>query len=207
MRGTGERSPLADPAWSYIEKTSLDDFTTEDWAQLDAQRAPYLAEQVARQALDMLAAQKHAPSFGYQINNYEHCLQAATLALRDGRDEETVVCTLFHDLGFVVCNETHGAFAATLLRPYVSERNVWMLVRHMYFQTVHCPSHPAIDPNLRERWRGHPHFDYAADWVARYDQNSIDAKIDTLPLADFEPMVQRVFSRPPKAVPIPGLED
>lgn len=118
-----------------------------------------------------------------------------------------MVCSLFHDLGFVVCNETHGAFAAQLLRPYVSERNVWMLVRHMYFQTLHCAGHPAINPALRERWRGHPHFEYTAAWVARYDQNAIDPGIENLRLADFEPMVNRVFARPPRAAALPGLED
>ena len=206
-RQSGERSPLAEADWAYVEKTALDDFTTTDWALLDSQRGPYLAAQVAPQALEMLAAQKDAPSFGYQINNYGHCLQTATLALRDGQDEESVVCALFHDLGFVACNESHGAFAAELLRPYVSERNVWMLRRHMYFQTVHCASHPAVDPDLRERWRGHPHFEYTADWVARYDQNAADADYDTLPLAAFEPLVQRIFARPPKQSPLPGMED
>lgn len=201
------RSPLADPGWAYVESPDLDSFSAEEWALLDRQRNPYLAAQVATQALDMLRAQADAPSFGYQINNYGHCLQAASMALRDGCDEETVVCSLFHDIGFIVCNESHGAFAAELLRPYVSERNVWMLVRHAHFQTVHMPTHPAVDLTTRERWRGHPWFDYTAGWVAKYDQNSINANYDTLPLSAFEPMVHRVFARPPRVCPFPGWDD
>ncbi len=202
-RPAGARSPLAEPGWSYIERTNLEDFTAADWALMNAQRAPYMAAEPARQALDMLAAQKDAASFGYQINNYEHCLQAATLALRDGQDEETVVVALFHDLGFVTCNDSHGDFAAALLRPYVSERAVWMLERHMHFQTIHCPTFPGIDTEVRERWRGHPWFEWTADWVRKYDIASIDAGIENAPLSAFEPMVHRVFGRPPQAPPIP----
>ena len=36
---------------------------------------------------------------GFPIDRYTHCLQAATRALRDGRDEEYVVCALLHDIG------------------------------------------------------------------------------------------------------------
>jgi predicted HD phosphohydrolase len=202
-RPAGAASQLADPGWRHVDKTSLDDFTAGDWALLDAQRAPYLAGERARQALEMLAAQKDAPSFGYQVNNYEHCLQAATMALKDGQDEETVVVSLFHDLGFVTNNETHGEFAAQFLRPYVSDRNVWMLERHMYFQTVHLPTYPGIDTGIRERWRGHEWFEWTAEWVRKYDVASIDAALDTAALTVFEPMVQRVFARPPREAPVP----
>ena len=151
----------------------------------------------------MLATQKDAPSFGYQINNYEHCLQSATLALKDGLDDETVVVSLFHDLGFVTCNETHGAFAADFLRPHISERNAWMLERHTHFQALHCPTYPGIDTEVREKWRGHPHFEWAAEWVRKYDIGTIVADVENAPLTAFEPMVQRVFARPPQEPPLP----
>ena len=203
VRPAGERSPLMEPDWSYIEPGNMEDFSGDDWAVMNAQREPYLAEEKAKQALQMLAVQKDAPTFGYQINNYEHCLQSATLAMRDGQDEETVVVSLFHDLGFVVCNDTHGHFAADLLRPYVSERNTWMLERHMIFQALHCPTFPGVDVHAREKWRGHPHFEWAAEWVRKYDIGTIIAEVENAPLSAFEPMVQRVFGRPPKALPLP----
>jgi len=203
VRPAGARSPLAESGWSYIERSNLEDFAAEDWAAMNAQRGPYLTTEIARQALQMLAAQKDAPSFGYQINNYEHCLQAATLALREGEDEETIVVSLFHDLGFVTCNESHGEFAAAMLRPYVSERSTWMLERHMIFQAIHCPTYPGVEVDAREKWRGHPHFDWTAEWVRKYDIATIDAEIENAPLSTFEPMVQRIFARPPKAMPLP----
>ena len=202
-RRAGQKSPLLEDGWSYVEPVSLDDFTTDDWLLLDRQRVPFGVAERAKHALDMLAAQAGAPTFGYQINNYGHCLQAATLALRDGLGEEDIVVALFHDLGFVTNNETHGEFAAELLRPYISERNAWMLERHMYFQAIHCAAHPDIDPNVRERWRGHPHFEFTADWVARYDVPSIDPAMENAPLESFAPMVERLFATVRRTIPLP----
>lgn len=47
-------SALAEPGWSYIEKVSLEDFSGEDWRQLEVQRSAYLAQQQATQVLRLL---------------------------------------------------------------------------------------------------------------------------------------------------------
>ncbi|WP_422368343.1 HD domain-containing protein [Pelagibius sp.] len=195
-----ERSPLLRKDWHYVDKPELDDLTAGEWALLQKQRNAYYAEQQALQALRFLAAAEQDASFGYQINNYRHCLQAATLAHRAGEDEETVVAALFHDIGFVACPDSHGAFAAALLANYVSEKNIWMLRHHAIFQQVHLAGvhDHEVDPEERERWRGHPHFDWTARFVDCYDQRAICARYDTAPLSFFEPMVQRVFARPPR---------
>ncbi|MCY4237715.1 MAG: hypothetical protein OXC93_05115 [Rhodospirillaceae bacterium] len=202
-RMAGEASPIGHPEWTSIASSDLADVTAEEWVHMNAQRAQWRKTEVATQALEMLAVSKDAPGFGYQINNYEHCLQSATLALQDGQDEETIVVTLFHDIGFVACNETHGEFAAELLRPYVDEIHVWTLQRHMYFQAIHCTTCPGVDGNLREKWRGHPWFDWAANWVRKYDLASVNANLETAPISVFEPMVHRVFGREPKVGPLP----
>jgi len=195
-------SPLLHGQWQYVEKNSLEQFSREDWGILLRQRPQYYRQEQARQALRMLSASEHDASFGYRINNYRHCLQSATMALRDGRDEEDIVVCLFHDLGFVACPDSHGEFAAALLGNYVSERNRWMLQRHALFQDLHSPTHPHADPNARERWRGHPHFEWAATFVERYDQAAIDPAYDNAPLSHFEPMVMRLFAREPRPLPL-----
>ena len=200
-RATG-LSPLKEPNWSYVDKPTLDDFRAEDWAILNRQRGPYMAEEQARQALRMLKDSEDDTTFGYRINNYLHCLQSATMALRDGRDEETVVAALFHDLGFLTCPDTHGEFAAAFLGGYISEANRWMLQRHAIFQLAHIQGYPGLDPDARERWRGHPHFEWTAEFVAKYDQNAIQPDYDTAPIETFEPMVYRFFARAPHPVPI-----
>ncbi len=195
------RTPLDQDDWRYVDKLPLEDFRAADWALLNRQRGPYYARHRADQVLAMLEAGAALPSFGYQVNNFRHCLQSATLALRDGRDEETVVVALLHDIGFVTCPETHGAFAAALLAPHISEANHWMLERHAIFQQVHIHEHPDIaDPHERERWRGHPHFEWTAEFVAKYDQDAMRADFETAPLAVFEPMVRRLLSQPSRAV-------
>jgi len=202
-RPAGTKSPMVDEAWDYVQPMTLDEFSTADWVMLDTQRKPYLETERPKQALEMLSAQADAPTFGYQVNNYEHCLQAATMAMKDGLDEETIVVSLFHDLGFISNNETHGEFSAMLLKPYVSSRHVWTLERHMYFQAIHCAAHPQVDPDIRERWRGHEDFEYAAEWVAKYDICSFDPNYDSAPLDTFIPMVHRVFANPHNEISLP----
>ena len=199
-RKRGERSPLLQPEWGYVEKFDMDDFRSDDWALMNRQRADYLKEEQPRQVLDMLKASRDAPTFGYAINNFEHCLQTATLLHEDGYDEEDVVTGLLHDIGFVVCPDNHGRFAADLLRTHISEKNVWMLEHHEIFQRVHLHGfYEQDDPNFineRQRWRGHKWYAWTVEFVERYDIVAIDPDKENLPLEFFEPMVERVFARP-----------
>jgi len=194
------RTPLLNPEWRYVSSAAMERMTTADWRALDAQRAVFRAERQAEQVLRLLRVQSGDASFGYPINNYRHCLQSATLALRDGQDEETVVVALLHDVGFDACPQLHGDFAAALLGSYISERNYWMLKHHQAFQDHHIGEHYdlSIDRNARDRWRGHPHFEWTAAFVARYDEAAMDPDYDNLPLEHFEPTVRRVFARQPR---------
>ena len=197
-RKSGERDLLLHPEWRYVDKFNMDDFRADDWAVLNRQRAQYLQEQQAIQVLDLLEASRDAPTFGYAINNYEHCLQTATLLHQDGHDEDTVVTGLLHDIGFIVCPKDHGRFAADLLRAHITEKNAWMLEHHEIFQRVHLHGYRGCDDpafvNERERWRGHRFFEWTAQFVEKYDIVAIDPTIENLPIEYFKPMVQRVFS-------------
>jgi predicted HD phosphohydrolase len=193
-----DRSPLLRSGWRYIEAVPLEAFSPAEWNLLNAQRREYMAAEQARQVMRLLGASAEDATFGYLVNNYRHCLQSATLALRDGLDEETVVVCLLHDVGFIACPSTHEEFAAALLGPYVTEANEWMLRHHQVFQDYHLHADPSVDRNARERWRGHPHFEWTATFVDRYDQAANDPGFDSAPLATFEPMVRRVFARPPR---------
>lgn len=199
----GDRTPLLDPAWRYVEHTRNDALRAADWEFLNRQRAAFYAAEQARHALRLLEIHRDDPGFGWQVNHYRHSLQSATMAMQAGKDEEYVVMALLHDIGFIACPQRHGEFAAALLGAYVSERNEWMLRRHAIFQDVHAHHHPDVDPNARERWRGHPHFEWAATFVARYDQATVDPGYECAPLSFFEPMVARIFARPQRRAPMP----
>ena len=192
-----QHSPLADPSWRYVDKDCLDAFDTADWALITAQRDSYMKAQQSAQVLRLLTASRDDPGFGYAINNYRHCLQSATMAMQAGCDEETIVVALLHDVGFIVCPHTHGDFAAELLGPYVSEANEWMLRHHACFQEHHVHGCPGVEREARERWRGHPHFEWTARFVDRFDQRAISASFVESPIETFEPMVARLFARPP----------
>ena len=47
----------------------MGDYTPEDWALMNRQRAVYQAEERAKQALELLLASRDAPTFGYLIKH------------------------------------------------------------------------------------------------------------------------------------------
>jgi predicted HD phosphohydrolase len=178
-------------------------FSGAEWEALDRQRDALLARERPRVVLDLFRSLALEPSFGYELNMYGHGLQAATYAMRDGCDEETVVVALLHDIGFTLAREHHAAIAAMILGPYISDANRWMLLHHPAFLDHHVHGHPAVDRAARERWRGHPHFEWTARFVERYDQAAVSASGEMLPLEVFVPMVERLFAREPRPIGAP----
>jgi predicted HD phosphohydrolase len=132
----------------------------------------------------------------YQISRLDHCLQSATRAQNDGADEETIVCALVHDIGDVIAPANHSAVAAAILRPYVSEKNWWIVEHHGLFQGYYWLHHYQRDRDARDRYLEHPHYQACVDFCERWDQCSFDPNFPTLPLEHFEPMVRAIFSRP-----------
>ena len=196
-------SPLLHPDWRHMPPVEMEAFRAADWQRLEAQRGQFLAEQQAAHVLRLLDIGRHDPSFGYQVNNYRHCIQAATRALMDGRPEDYVVVALLHDIGFTACPANHGAFAAAMLGPWIAPELRWMLDHHQIFADVHVHEFPDpdLDPDARERWHGHPAFALTAEFVERYDQGTILPGLPEAPIETFRPMVHRLFARPPRRIP------
>ena len=57
---------------------------------------------------------------GFAVDRLTHSLQSATLAYRDGMDEEYVVCALLHDIGDTLGSHNHSDISAAILKPFVS---------------------------------------------------------------------------------------
>jgi predicted HD phosphohydrolase len=74
-------------------------------------------------------------------------------ALRDGADEETVVCALLHDIGDIIAPENHCDIAAGILKPYVSEENHWLVKHHVIFSGYYFFQFCGLDRNARNRRR------------------------------------------------------
>ncbi|MBP0593825.1 phosphohydrolase [Paraburkholderia sp. LEh10] len=133
---------------------------------------------------------------GFPVDRYTHSLQTATRALRDGRDEEYVVVALLHDIGDTLGAFNHPDIAAAILKPFVSEANLWMVQNHGIFQGHYFFHHLGMDRDMREKFRGHPHYDRTAEFCELYDAPAFDPRAQTLPISEFEPMLRRLMARP-----------
>ena len=140
---------------------------------------------------------------GYAVDRLTHSLQTATRAQRDDRDDEYVVCALIHDIGDTLAAANHADLAATILAPFVSERNHWIVKQHAVFQGYYFFHHLGLDRDMRDRFREHEWFRDCAEFCEKYDQNSFDPEYDTLPLEAFEPAVRRVFAAPRRSIYLP----
>jgi len=132
---------------------------------------------------------------GFPVHRLEHSLQTATRAHRDGRNEEYVVCCLFHDIGDTLGTFNHGAIAAAIVEPFVTEANRWMMENHTTFQGYYFFEHVGGDKNSRDKYKDHEHYEYTKEFIEKYDMPSFDKDFDTMPLEAFIPMVQRVLQK------------
>lgn len=172
--------------------------TPEQWATIAK-----LARKFGKELPDRLLGQLRMLEGGldgYSVSRLEHSLQTATRAHRDGRDEEYVVCALLHDIGDLLGPTNHAEIGAVILKPFVTEKNHWMLDKHGIFQGYYFFHHLGLDRDLRDQYRGHPHFEYCAEFCHRYDQNSFDPDFDSMPLEAFEPMLRRLLARPRQSI-------
>ncbi len=144
-----------------------------------------------------------AGKFG-AVSRLTHCLQSATLAHRAGESEEYVVVALLHDIGDLLAPYNHGVFAAALLAPFIDEANHWMLAHHHAFQGYYYFDGLGLDRNMREQWRGHPHFAHTLKFCERYDMPAFDPDLDTMPLEAFIPAMRRVLMNPKHTVYVPS---
>ncbi|MDH4110290.1 MAG: HD domain-containing protein [Gammaproteobacteria bacterium] len=134
----------------------------------------------------------------YQISRFQHSLQTATRAERDGADDETIVCALLHDIGDIIAPANHSQVAAAVLAPYVSDRNHWIVKHHGIFQGYYWFHFAGGDRNARDRYRDHPCYEACAHFCARWDQPSFDPGYETFPLEHFAPRVRELFAREPR---------
>jgi predicted HD phosphohydrolase len=178
--------------------TSMEQSTQADWAMIGQQFISF-----ARTLPDRVLAHLRllAGDYGgFPIDRLQHCLQTATRAMRDGRDEEYVVCALLHDIGDTLGSFNHPDIASAILKPFVSEANLWMVTQHGIFQGYYFFHHIGLDRNMRDGFRDHPHYTRTEEFCALYDSPAFDPRGETLPLGEFEPMVRRLFAAPKNSI-------
>jgi len=174
---------------------AMQDGTQEDYLLLDESERVY-AQGLADRVLESLVRLDHSLE-GYPLSRLGHSLQAATRATRDGADEELVAAALLHDIGDELAPYNHAEFAAAIMRPYVRPEVTWIVAQHGLFQNYYYVHHLGGDRNARERFRDHPWYAACAHFCAHWDQCSFDPDYRSEPLGFFEPLVRRIFARPP----------
>jgi predicted HD phosphohydrolase len=180
-----------------VSFTPMDRGTAADWRIVMAEEEAYRAGFADR--LLELFHRGQGIAFAHKLTNHRHGLQAATRALRDGADKETVVAALLHGVGEVISAANHAEVSAALLRPYLGDENAW-LVRWHALVRGYCYFHlVGRDRDARDRFASEPAYRRTVDVCERRDQVSFDPAYDTLPNGAFEPMVRRVLSRPPRS--------
>ena len=137
---------------------------------------------------------------GFPIDRYSHCLQAATLALKDGRDEEYVVCALLHDIGDTLGTYNHPDIAAAILKPFVSEANHWMVQNHGIFQGYNFFHFIGMNRDMRDMFKEHPHYERTAEFIELYDNPAFNSSGEIYPISTFEPILRRVMATPKNSV-------
>ena len=152
--------------------------TAEDYAII-GEHASEFAQNLPNRILDHLSILK-GDTGGFAVDRFTHCLQTATRAYRDGRDEEYVVCALLHDIGDTIASANHADLAATMLEPFVSEENYWIVKHHGIFQGYYFFEYLGLDKNMRDEYRDSPYWHACAEFCAKYDQNSFDPEYENM---------------------------
>ena len=176
----------------------MQDSTQADWQIIGGEFMRFASQLPARvvQHLQILQGDYG----GFPVDRYTHSLQTATRALRDGRDEEYVVCALLHDIGDTLGSFNHPDIAAAILKPFVSDENHWMVQHHGIFQGHYFFHHIGLDRNLRDNFKAHPAYERTAEFCELYDNPAFDPKAETLPIEEFTPMLRRLMAQPRNSV-------
>lgn len=173
--------------------TRMDESTAEQWAVIGSETSANQGR-VADRILGLLRSLGDITD-GFATDQLTHCLQTATMAERDGADEEMVVASLCHDIGKAVSVPNHGAIAAEMLKPYVRP-DVYRTIRHHQdFQGRHYYQHFGLPTNLRDQYADEPWFALCEQFTDDWDQAAFDPNGETESLEHFEPLVRQVFAR------------
>ncbi|MBY8826072.1 HD domain-containing protein [Sphingomonas colocasiae] len=174
--------------------TAMTEGTQADWQAISSHFIPFAAKG-GRRVLDHLKL-LDGDYGGFPVDRLQHSLQTATRAHRDGRPDDYVVMALIHDIGDTLGAYNHPDIGAAIIRPFVSEEIHWITAQHGIFQGYYFFHHLGMDRDLRETFRGHPHFEACAEFCEKYDQAAFDPAYESAPLDFFEPMVMKLFERP-----------
>ena len=117
--------------------------------------------------------------------------------MRDNASEEMIVAALLHDIGDEIAPLNHSELAASVLKPFISEKTRWIVEKHGLFQAYYYNRYYKKNRNLRDKYKGHEFYEDTINFYHKWDQASFDPNYDTILLDDFIPLVGKIFRRDP----------
>ena len=178
--------------------THMKDGSAEDWKIIGAEAKNSFNELPERIIKHLMLLE--GDDGGYAVDRLTHSLQTATLAHKDGKDEEYVICALLHDIGDTLGPSNHADVAATILEPFISEENHWMVKHHAIFQGYYFFEYLGLNRNLRDQYLEHPYYEKTLEFIEKYDAPAFDPEMETYPLSFFEPMLRSVLAKPKRSL-------
>ncbi len=176
--------------------TRMDESTADDWQIIMTNLREHAETTVADRIIDQLR-HLEGDHGGFAVDRLTHSLQTAYLAEADGRDDEYVLCALLHDIGDVLAPFNHPEIAAAILKPYVSEANLWMVEHHGTVQGYYFWHHIGRDRNARDELKDNEFYEHCVDFCAKYDMPAFDPDGTTPPLSHYEPLIKAAFGPQP----------
>jgi len=177
-----------------VSFTKMEHGTAAEYEFLERLESQYLAHLPRRLIAALRKLNASLP--GYQISRLEHSLQGATRAHRAGEGLEFVMSVLFHDIGDELATYSHSEMAASILRPFVSEKMYWIVKHHGLFQMYYYAHHLGGNRNARDIHKEHIWYKDAVYFCHNYDQNCFDPEYDTESIEYFLPMIENFFTSP-----------
>ena len=180
---------------STVKFTEMKHGSKDDYLLLDSYEQDYI-NGTADRVIDFMSG-LNSTLEGYKITRLEHSLQTATRALNDKASEEMIVAALLHDIGDELAPLNHSEYAASVLKPFISEKTHWIIEKHGEFQMYYYAHHLGGDRNQRNKYKSHKYYDDALNFCEKWDQKSFDPNFKSLSLKHFEPLIRKIFSRKP----------
>ena len=178
--------------------TRMQDGTAEDWGVIGAAHMEHFTKTPSH-IMDMLRSLENV-TVGFACDQLHHSLMTGTLARRDGATDEEVAIALLHDVGKAVNIPNHGAIAAELIRPYVSEDSYNAIYYHQQFQGKYYFEYLGASPNMREDHADKSWYALAEKLVDRWDAPAFDPDFEVDSLESFEPIINDIFAAPKRAL-------
>ena len=145
--------------------------------------------------MDMLRSLQNV-TVGFACDQLHHSLMTGTLARRASASDEEVAIALLHDVGKAVNIPNHGAIAAELMKPYISEDSYKAIYNHQHFQGKYYYEFAGANPNMRDDFTQESWYALAVKLVDEWDAPAFDPDFEVDTLESFEPLLEKIFSQP-----------